>query len=93
MIRRFDAEVAGLPTLAVVVAERLGRPLSKGDFAGDGALIDYPRPARARSPRSRSRRCWRGKADPELLRGRVVVIGASAPTAARPARDAAGPAS
>jgi HD-GYP domain-containing protein (c-di-GMP phosphodiesterase class II) len=79
VIRRFEAEVAGLPTLAWVVAERLGRPLSKGDFAGDGALIAYSgRPGTI--PTVSFSTLLAGKADPELLRGRVVVIGASAPT-------------
>jgi HD-GYP domain-containing protein (c-di-GMP phosphodiesterase class II) len=79
VIRRFEAEVAGLPTLAWVVAERLGRPLSKGDFAGDGALIAY-RGRPGTIPTVSFSTLLAGKADPELLRGRVVVIGASAPT-------------
>ncbi len=79
VIRRFEAEVAGLPTLAWVVAERLGRPLSKGDFAGDGALIDY-RGRPGTIPTVSFSTLLAGKADPALLRGRVVVIGASAPT-------------
>ena len=79
VIRRFEAEVAGLPTLAWVVAERLGRPLSKGDFAGDGALIAY-RGRPGTIPTVSFSTLLAGKADPALLRGRVVVIGASAPT-------------
>jgi HD-GYP domain-containing protein (c-di-GMP phosphodiesterase class II) len=79
VIRRFEAEVAGLPTLAWVVAERLGRPLSKGDFAGDGALIAY-RGRPGTIPTVSFSTLLAGKADPELVRGRVVVIGASAPT-------------
>ena len=71
--------MAGLPTLAWVVAERLGRPLSKGDFAGDGALIAY-RGRPGTIPTVSFSTLLAGKADPELLRGRVVVIGASAPT-------------
>jgi HD-GYP domain-containing protein (c-di-GMP phosphodiesterase class II) len=79
VIRRFGAEVAGLPTLARVVAERLGRPLSKDDFPDDGALIDY-RGRPGTIPTVSFSTLLAGKADPALLRGRVVVIGASAPT-------------
>ena len=79
VIRRFEAEVAGLPTLAWVVAERLGRPLSRGDFSGDGALIAY-RGRPGTIPTVSFSTLLAGKADPELVRGRVVVIGASAPT-------------
>jgi HD-GYP domain-containing protein (c-di-GMP phosphodiesterase class II) len=79
VIRRFGAEVAGLPTLARVVADRLGRPLSKADFGAGGALIDY-RGAPGTIPTVSFSTLVEGTADPDLLRGRVVVIGASAPT-------------
>ena len=79
VIRRFGAEVAGLPTLARVVAERLGRPLSKEDFGDDGALIDY-RGSPGTVPTISFSTLLAGNADPALLKDRVVVIGASAPT-------------
>jgi HD-GYP domain-containing protein (c-di-GMP phosphodiesterase class II) len=79
VIRRFGAEVAGLPTLAVAVAERLGNPLSPDAFPRDGALIDYRGRPRTVPTFSFSALLDR-KVDPALLRGRVVVIGASAPT-------------
>jgi HD-GYP domain-containing protein (c-di-GMP phosphodiesterase class II) len=79
VIRRFGAEVAGLPTLAVTVAERLGRPVSRAGFRGDGALIDY-RGRPGTIPTVSFSTLLAGKVDPALLRGRVVVIGASAPT-------------
>jgi HD-GYP domain-containing protein (c-di-GMP phosphodiesterase class II) len=79
VIRRFEGEVAGLPTLARVVSERLGKPLSNEDFGPDGALIDYRgRPGTIDTISFST--LLAGKADPDLLRGRVVVIGASAPT-------------
>jgi HD-GYP domain-containing protein (c-di-GMP phosphodiesterase class II) len=79
VIRRFGGEVAGLPTLARVVAERLGRPLSEDAFGEDGALIDY-RGRPGTIPTVSFSTLVTGKADPVLLRDRVVVIGASAPT-------------
>jgi HD-GYP domain-containing protein (c-di-GMP phosphodiesterase class II) len=79
VIRRFGPEVAGLPTLAVTVAGRLGRPVRKSDFPAGGALIDY-RGRPGTIPTVSFSTLLAGKADPALLRGRVVVIGASAPT-------------
>ena len=79
VIRRFTPEVAGLPTLAVTVAERLGRPVDRAAFGREGALIDY-RGAPGTIPTVSFSTLLAGKADPALLRGRVVVIGASAPT-------------
>ena len=79
VIRRFGAEVSGLPTLAWVVAERLGKPLSKEDFDDGRALIDY-RGTPGTIPTISFSTLLAGQADPELLRDRVVVIGASAPT-------------
>ena len=70
VIRRFGPEVAGLPTLAVKVAERLGRPAPESAFGADGALIDYrgepgtsrptrsPRCSPARSIRSCCAAAW-----------------------------------
>ena len=79
MIRRFGPEVAGLPTLAVKVAERLGRPAPESAFGAEGALIDY-RGEPGTIPTYSFSSLLAGKVDPELLRGRVVVIGATAPT-------------
>jgi len=79
IIRRFEPEVAGLSTIAVAVAERLGRPVDRAAFGDDGALIDYRgRPGTV--PTVSFSDLVAGKADPALLRGRVVVIGATAPT-------------
>ena len=79
MIRRFGPEVAGLPTLAVTVAERLGRPAPESAFGAEGALIDY-RGEPGTIPTYSFSSLLAGKVDPERLRGRVVVIGATAPT-------------
>ena len=79
VIRRFGDEVAGLPTLAVAVAERLGKPVDRSGFGRDGALIDY-RGRPGTIPTVSFSTLLAGEVDPALLRGRVVVIGASAPT-------------
>ena len=79
VIRRFGPQVAGLPTLAVTVAERLGRPAPESAFGADGALIDY-RGEPGTVPTYSFSSLLAGKVDPDLLRGRVVVIGATAPT-------------
>ncbi len=80
VIRRFGAEVAGLPTLAVAVAERLGRPRLAQRLRRRRRADRLPRARPGRSRPSRSPTLLAGKVDPALLRGRVVVIGASAPT-------------
>jgi HD-GYP domain-containing protein (c-di-GMP phosphodiesterase class II) len=79
VIRRFGFEVAGLPTLAVTVADRLGQPVRKSAFGDDGALIDY-RGGPGTIPTFSFSTLLAGRVDPELLRDRVVVIGATAPT-------------
>jgi len=79
VIRRVDADMEGLSTLARVVAERLGKPLSKEAFGPRGALIDY-RGGPGTIPTVSFSTLIAGKVDPALLRDRVVVIGASAPT-------------
>jgi CHASE2 domain-containing sensor protein len=79
VIRRVDADMEGLPTLARVVAERLGKPLSEEAFGPRGALIDY-RGGPGTIPTVSFSTLIAGKVDPALLRDRVVVIGASAPT-------------
>jgi HD-GYP domain-containing protein (c-di-GMP phosphodiesterase class II) len=79
VIRRFDPQVAGLPTLAVTVAQRVGRPAPESAFGADGALIDY-RGEPGTIPTYSFSSLLAGKVDPDLLRGRVVVIGATAPT-------------
>ena len=79
VIRRFGPQVAGLPTLAVTVAQRLARPAPESAFGADGALIDY-RGEPGTIPTYSFSSLLAGKVDPDLLRGRVVVIGATAPT-------------
>jgi CHASE2 domain-containing sensor protein len=79
VIRRFSREVAGLPTLAVAVAERLGQPVAPAAFEPGGSLIDFRGPP-GTIPTVSFSSLLAGDADPALLRGRVVVVGATAPT-------------
>jgi CHASE2 domain-containing sensor protein len=79
VIRRFTYSVSGLQTMAVVAASELDRPLSRADLRGGGAWIDYRGPPRT-IPTVSFGRLLRGDADPRLLREKVVVVGASAPT-------------
>jgi HD-GYP domain-containing protein (c-di-GMP phosphodiesterase class II)/CHASE2 domain-containing sensor protein len=80
VISRFPAAVAGLPTLAVATAERVtGRPVDTSAFAGGNALIDY-RGGPHSFPTLSFRSVYHNDFDPSLVRGKIVVIGATAPT-------------
>lgn len=83
--RRIAWSVDGLPTFAVAAAERaVGHPIASGRRHGRDALIDYAGPAGTIPAYSfgdvlAGRRIG-GRTPRELLRGRVVVVGATAPT-------------
>jgi CHASE2 domain-containing sensor protein len=80
VIRRVRLSVSGLETVAARTAElTTGRPPAEGAFAGGGALIDYRGPP-GTIPTVSFSDLVRGRVSPRLVRGRVVVIGASAPT-------------
>jgi CHASE2 domain-containing sensor protein len=80
VISRFPPAVAGLPTLAVAAAERVtGRPIDPSAFADGNALIDY-RGGRHTFPTLSFRSVYHNHFDPSLVRGKIVVIGATAPT-------------
>ncbi len=79
-ITRFPADVAGLDTMAVATARRVGLPpLPREAFDGGGAWIDYRGPPGTIRTVSFSD-VVRGQFEPGTFRGRVVVVGASAPT-------------
>jgi CHASE2 domain-containing sensor protein len=78
-ISGFQREVAGLESLAVVTAERVGRPVPAHAFDDASALIDYRGPPGTITTVSFSD-VVRGEFPPAAVRGRVVVVGASAPT-------------
>ncbi len=80
IVRRMPYDESRLPSLAVVAAELLhGHPVvTRADFQSDGsAWIDFPGP-----PRSVTTvpfwRVERGLVDPDVFRGKAVVVGATA---------------
>jgi HD-GYP domain-containing protein (c-di-GMP phosphodiesterase class II)/CHASE2 domain-containing sensor protein len=80
LISRFPHDVAGLDSLAVVTAERVdGRTLDPGLFGSDGAWIDYQGPV-GRFPTLSFADVVQGSFDPAAVRGKIVVVGAAAPT-------------
>jgi response regulator RpfG family c-di-GMP phosphodiesterase len=79
-VSRFPRAVNGLETLAVATAERAGAPNLHADrFADGGALIDYRGPG-GTIPSVSFSDVLEGRFSADLVRGRVVVVGASAPT-------------
>jgi CHASE2 domain-containing sensor protein len=79
-IVRFPAHVRGLATLPVAAAERAGAPaLSPGAFDDGGAWIDYRGPPGTIGTLSFGD-VVRGRFDSTAVQGRIVVVGASAPT-------------
>ena len=79
-ITRFPRTVAGLDSLAVVTAERAGRPRPpRSAFEGGGAWIAYRGPP-GTVPTISFSDLLAGRHAPGAFRDRVVVIGASAPT-------------
>jgi len=80
VVRRFERTVGRLPTLAATVAQRAGRPVPSGAFAADGsAYIDFAGPPGTIRTVSFSD-LVRGRVPAAVLRDRIVVVGASAPT-------------
>jgi adenylate cyclase len=78
--RRFPYEIQGLKTFGVVAAARaLGHPVSSSDFPNKDAWIDYAGPP-GRIPHIPFSRVLRRKFDPASVRGKVVVVGATAPS-------------
>ena len=76
--RRVPLQDGGLATLAVTAARRAGVPVPLGAFGGQGAWIDFAGPP-GTVPTYSFADVYRGRVDPRLLRGRVVVIGATSP--------------
>ncbi len=76
VIHRFPRTSGGLASVAVVAA---GRSLPANHFGDEGAWIDYAGP-RGTVPTYHFSDLIAGRVDPAKLRGRVVVVGATAPT-------------
>ena len=80
VLRRVPYEVDGLKTFGVVVAERAGRkPVDEGAFEEDGAWIDYPGPPDT-IPAYSFGDVVKGRVPAGTFKGKVVVVGASAPS-------------
>lgn len=73
-IRRLPLHELGVPNFAVETARRAGARIDPGQFAGDGAWIDFPGPAGTVPVRSLSQ-VAAGRVDPAAFRGRVVLVG------------------
>jgi adenylate cyclase len=79
-MRRVPYAVAGLKSFAVAAAEeRSGRRVGSRGFGARGALIDFYGPP-GTVPTYTFRALLRGEIPASALRGRVVVVGASAPS-------------
>jgi adenylate cyclase len=80
VIRKVEYSINGLKTLAVVTAETaLGHRVSPGPFGTGGAWIDYVGPTGSFLHYSYSD-VYAGHVPSDAFRGKIVVIGPSAPT-------------
>jgi len=80
VVERFRFSEGGLRSFGVVAARRAGGPrLSAANFPAEGAWIDFRGPP-GTIPAVSFSDLVRGRVDSRLLRDRVVVIGATAPT-------------
>jgi putative nucleotidyltransferase with HDIG domain len=79
VFERFTYSALGIDTLAVAAAKRAGaRDLEPSDFEPGGAWIDYRGgPGTIRTVSFSD--LIRGRVDPSVVRGKIVVVGASAP--------------
>jgi response regulator RpfG family c-di-GMP phosphodiesterase len=80
VLDRFPFASGALKSLAIVAAERAGGPrLPRSAFAGRGAWIDFRGPPGTIRTVSFSS-VLDGRVDPAVFRGRIVVVGATAPS-------------
>jgi CHASE2 domain-containing sensor protein len=80
VLRRYPRRVGRLSSIAAVAAARVtGRPLPASAFDGDNAWIDF-RGGPGTFPTVSFADLLAGRVPRELLRGKIVVVGASAPT-------------
>ena len=79
VLQRFEASAGGLETLAMAAAHRVGRAPAIGAFDDGGAWIDFRGPPGTIDTVSFSD-LLKGRVDPALVRGRIVVVGATAAT-------------
>jgi hypothetical protein len=79
VFERFEHTAVGIDTIAVAAARRAGGPrLPRSAFERDGAWIDYRGgPGTVRTVSFSD--LLRGRVDPHVLRGKIVVVGATSP--------------
>ncbi|MDO9355334.1 MAG: CHASE2 domain-containing protein [Solirubrobacteraceae bacterium] len=79
VIRRYTAENTHLASMAAATAAGLSHPVTPADFAKNGdALIDFRGPA-GTIPTYSFADVLEGRIDASELKGRIVVVGATAP--------------
>ncbi|HUO73147.1 MAG TPA: adenylate/guanylate cyclase domain-containing protein [Solirubrobacteraceae bacterium] len=78
IIRRFAYAIQGLKTFGAAIAQAAGRPVRASAFHGP-VPIDFAYPA-GTIPTVSFSSAWRGTFDPALVRGKIVFIGATAPS-------------
>jgi CHASE2 domain-containing sensor protein len=79
VIRRFTWSKNDMDTLAVALAKRLGHSVDPAAFESGGAYIDFRGP-KGTIPTYSFSALVNGQIDPRDLRGKIVVVGASAPS-------------
>lgn len=80
VVRRVEYERGGIPTFSVATAERvMGGKVDPGQFGDDGAWIDYAGPPKTLETISYST-VINEEFKPGTFKGKIVVVGATAPT-------------
>src|SRR5215208_6698991 len=79
VIRRFTFRMNDLDTVAVAVAKRLGRRVDSTVLESGGSYIDFRGP-KGTVPTYSFSALLNGRIDPRDLRGKIVVVGATAPS-------------
>ena len=79
VIRRYPDTMLGLPGFAVAAVHAAGESIAPTRFHHDSALIDFRGPP-GTIPTVSFSDVYAGHVDPRMFAGKVVVVGASAPT-------------
>ena len=79
IIRRMAYSIQGLRTYGVAIADAAKEKITPGAFGGRTVPIDFAYPA-GTVPTISLSTAWRGTFNPALVRGKIVVVGATAPT-------------
>jgi CHASE2 domain-containing sensor protein len=79
IIRRYPYSLLGLKSVAVAAVQMAGHEISRSRFQPAGALIDFRGPPGTIRTVSFSD-VLRGRVDPRMFAGKIVVVGAAAPT-------------